>query len=316
MRSYSLLAAAKINLYLEILGHRADGFHELAMVMQSIDRRDRVDVRSAGTETVRVFCADPDVPTDDRNLAYRAAMEMARQFPEAYDNLGGAEITIEKHIPVAAGLAGGSADAAAVLLGMNLLWDLGLTLPELQAIAPNIGSDVAFCIDGGTALATGRGEEISPLPAATQLYAVLGKHRSLQVSTAWAYGIYRETFGSNYAKDPQTLADRRSRVHSGDMVAAIGAKDNPKIASLLHNDLEKVVLPAYPAVARLRETFLEAGAMGAMMSGSGPSVFALAESEAAAQQILEDTRSRLDDADLDLWVTQFVPAGVTVVGDR
>ena len=315
MRSYSLQAAAKINLYLEILGHRSDSYHELAMVMQSIDRRDRLQVRASGTEAVRVFCHNADVPTDDRNLAHRAAMEMARQFPEAYRNLGGVDITIDKQIPVAAGLAGGSADAAALLVGLNLLWDLGLTLPELQAIAPRIGSDVAFCIDGGTALATGRGEEISPLLAAPQLYAVLGKQRSLQVSTPWAYRTYREQFGSEYARDPETLAERRSRVHSGPMVAAIAAKDADKIASLLHNDLERVVLPAHPRVAQLRNTFLEAGALGAMMSGSGPSVFALVESETAAQRVMEETRSRLDDTDLELWVTQFVPTGVTVVGD-
>ena len=157
MRSYSLLASAKINLYLEIIGDRPDGYHELAMVLQSIDLADRIDLRAIGTDTIRVRCDHPQVPPDKNNLAYRAADLLAKQFPDALAKYGGVEIAIHKQIPVAAGLAGGSANAAAVLVGMDLLWQLGLTQSELQELGGTLGSDVPFCITGGTALATGAG---------------------------------------------------------------------------------------------------------------------------------------------------------------
>ncbi|MCY7286637.1 MAG: 4-(cytidine 5'-diphospho)-2-C-methyl-D-erythritol kinase, partial [Cyanobacteria bacterium CAN_BIN43] len=132
MHSYSLIAPAKINLYLEIIGDRPDGYHELAMLLQSIDLADRVDLRLNGTQAIRVHCDEPEVPLDERNLAYKAAALMAEEFSEAYSRYGGVEISIHKRIPIGAGLAGGSTDAAAVLVGLNLMWSLGLTQSELQ----------------------------------------------------------------------------------------------------------------------------------------------------------------------------------------
>lgn len=161
MRLYSLLAAAKINLYLEIVGDRPDGFHELIMVMQSLSLADRVTVRSIGIDDIRVRCDHPLVPTDDTNLAYRAAALLAQRFPGVMAKLGGVEITLEKRIPVGAGLAGGSGNGAAVLVGLDMLWQLGLTQAELQELAAALGSDMPFCISGGTALATGRGNSLT-----------------------------------------------------------------------------------------------------------------------------------------------------------
>lgn len=146
MRAYSLLAPAKINLYLEILGDAGNGYHELAMVLQSIELADRIDVRAIATDTIRVYCNDPLVPPNQGNLAYRAVELMAQQFPDVFAQFGGVEVTINKQIPVAAGLAGGSTDAAAVLVGVDLLWNLGLTQPELQDLAARLGSDVPFCL--------------------------------------------------------------------------------------------------------------------------------------------------------------------------
>jgi 4-diphosphocytidyl-2-C-methyl-D-erythritol kinase len=163
MRLYSLLAAAKINLYLEIVGSRPDGFHELIMVMQSVSLADRITVRSIGTDEIRVQCTHPLVPTDDTNLAYRAANLMVQRFPGLMAKLGGVEITLEKQIPVGAGLAGGSGNGASVLVGLDMLWQLGLTQAELQDLAAELGSDMPFCVSGGTALATGRGEHLDPL---------------------------------------------------------------------------------------------------------------------------------------------------------
>ena len=178
MRTYSLIAPAKINLYLEILGDRPDGFHELVMVMQSVGLADQIDLRANGTDLFRLHCDDPQVPKDPSNLAYRAAELMQQQFPDAFARYGGAEITIHKRIPIGAGLAGGSANAAAVLVGLDLLWELGLTQSELQELAAMIGSDIPFCVAGGTALATGRGEKLAPLVSLDQLYVVLAKYRS------------------------------------------------------------------------------------------------------------------------------------------
>lgn len=311
MRSYSLIAPAKINLYLEILGDRPDGFHALVMVMQSVDLADRLEVRANGTEAIRVHCDHPQVPLDDSNLAYRAAELMRQQFPQAFARFGGVDIAIYKQIPIGAGLAGGSSNAAAVLVGLDLLWELGLTQSELQELGAVLGSDVPFSIVGGTALATGRGEKIDPLPDLEQGYVVLGKHRSLAVSTPWAYKTYRQQFSPSYL--PQTDQQQRlHQVHSGPMIGAIAHRDLPQISQLLHNDLEKVVLPQYPQVRQLRETFREAGALGTMMSGSGPTVFALAEAWEQAKAVCQQVEQSLADPDLELWVAKFKPCGIQV----
>ncbi|MBD1939117.1 4-(cytidine 5'-diphospho)-2-C-methyl-D-erythritol kinase [Microcoleus sp. FACHB-68] len=310
MQTYTLIAPAKINLYLEIIGTRPDGYHELAMVLQSVDLADRIAVRANGTDEIRIHCDHPQVPLDKSNLAYRAAQLMAEQFPDSFENFGGADITIHKHIPVAAGLAGGSTDAAAVLVGLDLMWELGLTSSELQELGGRLGSDVPFCIAGGTALATGRGDALSPLPDLTHLYVVLAKYRSLEVSTAWAYQTFRQQFSNTYVSDLNTLENRRQRVHSGPMVNAIARRDGTKIGQLLHNDLERVVLPAYPQVSRLRQAFEQSPVLGAMMSGSGPTVFAVTESQAQAQQVKEAVKAAIPDPDLEVWVAKFISTGI------
>ncbi|MDJ0704105.1 MAG: 4-(cytidine 5'-diphospho)-2-C-methyl-D-erythritol kinase [Leptolyngbyaceae cyanobacterium MO_188.B28] len=312
MRLYSLLASAKINLYLEIIGDRPDGFHELVMVMQSVDLADRVTVRSLGTKEIRVSCSHPQVPNDKTNLAYRAAALMAEKFPDAYAKQGGVDITIEKQIPVGAGLAGGSTNAAAVLVGVDLLWNLGLTQLELQDLGAKLGSDVPFCVVGGTAIATGRGEELDFLYGLDNLYVLLAKYRSLSVSTPWAYKSYRQQFGDAYISisDSAGLDERRRRVHSGPMVAAIAHQNGLEIGQGLHNDLEKVVLSDYPKVAYLKKTMAALGGLGSMMSGSGPTVFSLVSSRQQAEQMKTQTLEQISDPDLDLWVAKFLPTGI------
>jgi 4-diphosphocytidyl-2-C-methyl-D-erythritol kinase len=310
MRSYSLIAPAKINLYLEIIGDRPDGFHELAMVLQSVGLCDHIEMRLLGTDDILVHCSHPGVPTDERNLAHRAASLMKRQFPEVFNRYGGIEITIQKQIPVGAGLAGGSSNAAAVMVGLDLIWKLGLTQTELQELGAKLGSDVPFCLVGGTALATGRGEVLSALPSLENLSLVLAKYRNLEVSTAWAYQTYRQTFGHTYVSDSTTLSDRRQRVHSGPMVKAISHHDYAEIGQRLHNDLEKVVLPVHPRVAKLKEEFMATNPLGVLMSGSGPTVFALATSPDQAQQIYDQVKTRMSDPDLELWITQTISSGI------
>jgi len=313
MRSYSLAAPAKINLYLEIVGERADGYHELIMVLQSIGLADHIHLRPLGVDRIQLHCDHPDLPQDSRNLAYRAAELMTQKFP----GLSGVEITVQKRIPVGAGLAGGSTDAAAVLVGLDLMWNLGLTQIELQELGAELGSDVPFCIGGGTALAVGRGEELSPLPDVEDLFVVLGKYRSLTVSTPWAYHQYREQFGHTYIRDRAAQEAHRQRSGSGLLLQTLGhlAKGpNPEAAvalgQLLHNDLEQVVLPAYPQVQQLKAAFQESGVLGTMMSGSGPTVFALAESRSQAEQVRDSVRCAIASPDLELWVTQFSGQGI------
>ena len=312
MHSYSLIAPAKINLYLEIIGDRPDGYHELAMLLQSIDLADRVDLRLNGTQAIRVHCDEPEVPLDKSNLAYKAAALMAEEFSEAYSRYGGVEISIQKRIPIGAGLAGGSTDAAAVLVGLNLMWSLGLTQSELQELGGRLGSDVPFCIVGGTAIATGRGEQLSSLRSLDNLYAVLAKYRDLPVSTVWAYQTYRQQFQNTYVP-LNNLAERKQRVHSGSMVAAIAQQDGQRIGQLLHNDLEKVVLPAHPQVAELRDKLGQLETLGVMMSGSGSTVFALVESQFQAERVRQELRELLPDPNLGLWTTRLTNMGIQVV---
>ncbi|TVQ14546.1 MAG: 4-(cytidine 5'-diphospho)-2-C-methyl-D-erythritol kinase [Leptolyngbya sp. DLM2.Bin27] len=309
MRLYSLLAAAKINLYLEIVGSRPDGFHELIMVMQSVSLCDRITVRSIGIDEIRVRCDHPLVPADDTNLAYKAAALVSQRFPGVMAKLGGVEITIEKQIPVGAGLAGGSANAAAVLVGLDLLWNLGLAQGELQALGAELGSDVPFCVAGGTAIATGRGEQLDSLPGIDSLHLVLAKYESEFVSTPWAYQTYRAEYGDTYT-DAQGWQARQSQVRSGDMVRAVAKRDAIALSQHLYNDFEKVVLPAHPKTAALQATMADLGGLGTLMSGSGPSVFTLAESEAQAIDLATRLRSALPDPDLGVWTAQFIPSGV------
>ncbi|WP_017317783.1 4-(cytidine 5'-diphospho)-2-C-methyl-D-erythritol kinase [Mastigocladopsis repens] len=312
MRSYTLIAPAKINLHLEIISDRPDGYHELVMILQSIDLADEIYLQASDTETIRIRCDHPEVPLDKSNLAYKAAELMAVEFPQAFAKYGGVNITINKRIPVAAGLAGGSTNAAAVLVGIDLLWNLGLTQSELEELGAQLGSDVPFCVAGGTAIATGRGEQLAPLPSLDNIYIVLGKYRSLAVSTAWAYKTYRQEFGDSYLRDTDSLSARAAAIHSGPIVKAILHKDAREIAQKLHNDLERVVLPAYPQVLQLRQTFASAGVLGTMMSGSGPSVFAICESLQQAEQVQLRVREILPDEDLELFVTRMTSHGIQV----
>jgi 4-diphosphocytidyl-2-C-methyl-D-erythritol kinase len=311
--SYTLIAPAKINLYLEIIGDRPDGFHELVMILQSINLCDRLKLSSNGIEQFRVFCQHQEVPSDRTNLAYRAAELMQQEFPQHFATYGAVDMTIEKNIPVAAGLAGGSTDAAAVLIGIDLIWKLGLTLPELQSLAARLGSDVPFCLSGGTAIATGRGEKLGSIAPLDNLWVILAKYNNLAVSTAWAYQTYRQQFHHTYMTDSQGIYQRTKQIHSGPLVNAIVHRESGKIGELLHNDLEKVVLPEYPLVSQLRDIMQQAGGLGTMMSGSGPSVFTLCESQAEAKQIQQSVRKAIQDPNLGLWIAPLINTGIQII---
>lgn len=304
MQVCTLIAHAKINLYLEILGSRPDGYSEVAMVLQSIRLADRVELKRRH-HGIHLSCNHPEVPTDANNLAYKAAELLQKECHSS----AGVEIHIEKYIPVAAGLAGGSANAAAVLVGLNQLWGLGLTVGDLQSLASRLGSDIPFCVQGGTQLATGRGEILEPLADWEGIPLLLAKPRHLGVSTAWAYQAFR-----SQQEDRTSGSQPHDRVSSlPQVLAALDRQDPQALANSLRNDLEKPVLATYTLVGELRSALRSAGALGSLMSGSGPTVFGIMPSLEQASQTRDTLRRRFQE--VDFWVTQSAPTGILLEPD-
>jgi 4-diphosphocytidyl-2-C-methyl-D-erythritol kinase len=268
-----LTACAKINLALDIHYKRNDGYHEVAMVMQSIALADLVAL-SERDSGITVSTNLPGLDCGPTNLAYRAAALITATCGIGH----GIHIELDKRIPLAAGLAGGSSDAAAVLTGLNRLWGLGLSLAQLQTLAATLGSDVPFCLGGGTVLATGRGEVLTPLMALPRVWVVLAKP-VVEVSTAWAYQNYHPEAVTSHPDIPG-------------MTACLEKRDLAGIAHRLGNVLESVTIPAHPEIAALKEGMMEYGALAALMSGSGPTVFGLAGDKRQAECIAAALKAR------------------------
>ncbi|AUS84920.1 4-(cytidine 5'-diphospho)-2-C-methyl-D-erythritol kinase [Lysinibacillus capsici] len=264
-------APAKINLTLDVLYKRPDNFHEVEMVMTTVDLADRISLESREDGVIQIISTDNFVPNDHRNFAYQAA----RLIKDTYGIRQGVSITIEKEIPIAAGLAGGSSDAAATLKGLNELWDLGLSIDELAELGAKIGSDVSFCVYGGTALATGRGEKIKELPAPPNCWVVLAKPK-IGVSTAEVYGGLK--------------VEGLQHPNTQQMIQAIETKDYELLCSSLGNVLETVTFKLHPEVVMLKEQMKRFGADATLMSGSGPTVFGLVDSEARVSRIYNGLR--------------------------
>lgn len=259
-------APAKINLTLDVLHKRPDGFHEVEMIMTTVDLADRVWIRPTDNGRIIIKASERFVPSDRKNLAYQAAELLQRQ----YGIREGVEITLEKSIPVAAGLAGGSSDAAATLRGLNRLWNLRLGADELATLGARIGSDVSFCVHGGTALATGRGEIIKNLPAPPNCWVILAKP-AISVSTGDIYG----NLDLSTVNHPQTSS----------MIEALGAGDYDKVCQSVGNVLEGVTMDLHPQVVVLKEQMKKFGADAVLMSGSGPTVFGLVKHESRVPRI-------------------------------
>jgi 4-diphosphocytidyl-2-C-methyl-D-erythritol kinase len=268
-------APAKINLSLDVLHKRPDGYHEVEMVMTTIDLADRLELSLLEKDEIHIVSHNRFVPDDQRNLAYQAA----RLLKDRFQIKQGAVISIEKTIPVAAGLAGGSSDAAAALRGLNKLWQLGLTLDQLAELGAEIGSDVSFCVYGGTALATGRGERIQELPAPPTCYVILAKP-FIGVSTA---DVYRRLDVAN-VNHPNTKG----------MMNAIAMKDYHQVCRNMGNVLEEVTLNLYPEVAQIKEQMKRFGADAVLMSGSGPTVFGLVQHDSRMHRIYNGLRGFCD----------------------
>jgi 4-diphosphocytidyl-2-C-methyl-D-erythritol kinase len=268
-------APAKINLSLDVLYKRPDGFHEVEMIMTTIDLADRVELTLLEQDKIHILSHNRYVPDDQRNLAFQAA----QLLKDRYQVKKGVQITIEKTIPVAAGLAGGSSDAAATLRGLNKLWGLGLTLDELAMIGSEIGSDVSFCVYGGTALAKGRGEMITDLPAPPTCWVILAKP-FIGVSTA---EVYRR-LDLNGMKHPKI----------DEMVKAIENNDYQSVCENVGNVLEDVTLKLHPEVAQIKEQMKRFGADAVLMSGSGPTVFGIVQHDSRMHRIYNGLRGFCD----------------------
>lgn len=254
---------AKINLTLEILGKRADGFHEVRTVMQTVGLADRLEIAAA--EELSLTCSDPALATPD-NLAYRAA----RLLQEEYSVWAGAALHLEKHIPVAAGLGGGSSNAAATIVALNRLWDLQLPLAKQQRLAAQLGSDVPFFLTGGTALATGRGERITPLPPLPRHWVVLVL-LPITLSTA---SVYNSVKPSDYTAGVVT-ADTVAAAQHGTL--------SPQ--TQWHNALARPARVLAPEITQAQDALHQAGAENAHVSGSGPTVFTVCRDEAEARTL-------------------------------
>lgn len=259
-------ARAKINLTLDILGKRPDGYHEVEMVMQSIELHDSLEFIPAGRDIILTVEGADLAPGPD-NLVYQAAELLRRQGRIK----AGVKIRLIKAIPVAAGLGGGSANAAAALKALNELWETGLSLSELMSLGAQLGSDVPFCLLGGTALAKGRGELLERLPPCPRLGLVLIKPQ-FSVSTASVYRAY-------------TPGPAVNRPDNQVMISAIRNKDINGIAQNLANALESVTTRMHPEIGRIKAKLSRAGALGVLMCGSGPTVFGLAVDTETARGI-------------------------------
>ncbi len=301
-------APAKINLHLEVLGTRTDGFHELAMVMQSIALVDKLEIKSTDKAGIKLSCDEPSLPTDENNLIVRAGQLLL-------ENSGvkglGAEIYLQKQIPIGAGLAGGSSNGAATLVGLNVLWGLDYPLTRLEEFASELGSDMAFCLKGGTQLSFGRGERLECLPELKKPMAViLVKNPLVSVSTPWAYGLCKKVFGDQYLTSEKDFEERRNALRSSPWLHSLGDIQIPQ----LRNDLQQVVAPETKAV-RDALSLLRGlpGSLAVSMSGSGPSCFALYPDFSSASSVLDENQDEFEAAGLETWCCSLVSEGVKIV---
>ncbi len=271
MKAISLISWAKVNLGLRVLRKRPDGFHDIQTVLQTIDLHDRVRISTSRDLRIRVRCRHPEAPSGTENLAYVAARLLQQELRVNR----GCSIEIAKQIPPGAGLGGGSSNAATVLMGLNRLWKLHLPRERLLELAAGVGSDVPFFLYGGTVLAEGRGERLTPLKLVPDFWLTLVKP-DFSIATRWAYGQVKNTLTSNplYVK-LNSLKEISSIDH---------------VLSFLDNDLETAVEATYPSIGEIKEELLSKGAMGAAMSGSGSAVFGLVTSQEAAVQLAKEVK--------------------------
>ena len=270
MKKIRLKAMAKINLGLDVVRKREDGYHEVRMIMQTIRMYDQIELEPTEAPGIRVSTNLNYLPTNEDNLVYKAAKLLMDEF----DVKKGLNIGLRKFIPVAAGMAGGSSDAAAVMVGVNRLFHLNLSQKELMERGVKIGADVPYCILRGTALAEGIGEKLTHLPPAPAGYVLIAKP-GIHVSTKFVYTNLK----ANELESHPDIDGQIQAIRSGDL---------KKVAELCGNVLETVTIPAYPVIEEIKDDMKKGGALNACMSGSGPTVFGLFDDREKAKAVYEN----------------------------
>lgn len=272
MDDISLKALAKINLGLDVVRRREDGYHEVRMIMQTIHLYDRLKITKTKTPGIEIHSNLPFLPVNENNLVYKAGQLLMNEFGIKE----GVRVDLLKRIPVAAGMAGGSSDAAAMLYGINQLFDLGLSRKQLMERGVSIGADVPYCLMRGTALAEGIGEKLKQLPPMVKCPVLIAKPQ-ISVSTKFVY---------------QNLKLDGTMVHPNidALIRDIKKKDLCAVTADMGNVLETVTIPNYPVIAEIKKQMIHSGAQGAMMSGSGPTVFGLFENERQARKAYEEMK--------------------------
>ena len=282
-----LKAYGKINLGLDVIRKREDGYHDLDMIMQTVNVYDDIIItKTESSNEIRVVTDKEVLSNGKDNLAYMAAKMLFDEFAITQ----GVEIRINKRIPIAGGMAGGSADCAATLKGINQMFALGLTQKELMERGVKLGADVPYCVMGGTAIARGIGEKLTPLPAPPKCHVIIAKP-PVSVSTAYVYGRIK----------PDSI---KKRPYIEKMADSIRKQDLPKLSQLLNNVMEDVTVPEYPIIQEIKDVMLEGGALNSIMSGSGPTVFGLFDDFHSAKLVIK----QLEDNKLteQLYLTEFV----------
>ncbi|EOD01691.1 4-(cytidine 5'-diphospho)-2-C-methyl-D-erythritol kinase [Caldisalinibacter kiritimatiensis] len=275
MAEIKIESFAKINLCLDVLKRREDGYHEIKTVMQQIDLKDIITLKD-NEDKVIIETNHPQVPTDSTNLVYKAWKLLSNR----YNIDKGVYIKIDKNIPVAAGLAGGSSNAAAVLKGLNELWSLNISQKELMELAAQIGADVPFCIMGGTALAEGIGEKLTKLSSFSDKLILLAKP-SISVSTAYVYKNLE-------------LNKIDFRPNTNDIIRYIEENNLESLATNMGNVLETVTIKEYPIIKEIKDKMIQYGALGSLMSGSGPTVFGIFKNEDDAIKCKAELSKHID----------------------
>ena len=272
MKTIELFSHAKINLRLDILRKRADGYHDIRTVFQKVSLRDELHI-AISKRGIEVTCDNPQVPVNKDNLACKAAQSMLNQ----YNIKDGVSIEIKKNIPVAAGLGGGSSNAASTLMGINQLFGLGAAKQELMKIGSTIGADVPFFIFGKTALATGIGDRLETMEITPKLWLLLITP-DIPISTAWAYSNLRMGLTNEHIN----------------ITIPCCINHLSEIITMLSNDLEKVAIPRYPIIQKIKDELINKGAEGSLMSGSGSTVFGIFSSEDEAKEAYTQLKTHSD----------------------
>jgi len=270
MKEIEIKSYSKINLTLNILGKRRDGYHDLETIMQSINLTDRIFIKEE-KEGIKIKCSHPLVPTDTQSLTYRSAEKILSR----YRIKKGVKIEIDKKIPLASGMAGGSANSASILVGINKLFALSLSNKDLSEIGEELGMDVPFCIQNGTALAYHRGEKVTPLPPINPPLWIILINPGFEIPTKWAYNNF----------DLSLINKEKNNTRA--ILKALKEGGLEGIANNLFNSFEGLIIKKYPEIGNIKDRLIKEGALGALMSGSGPTVFGIAQNKEQALKIYE-----------------------------